>query len=280
MVDAQRAGTAEVKRSIRFHLAEDDVLLFLHIPKTAGLSFISLLDAQFEPNMILDLHSIPSELNKELWTELLWAESQHLSERIRLIRGHFSFGPYDALIWRYIVQNPVIITLLRHPVERTISAYRHLSRRPNRHTKMKGKSLLDWVTGSGSQQRVNNRMTRFIARTTTLGGKRDLAPRGLSNEAMLEIAMRRLEQFPFVGLTERFEDSVQLLHFTFGWENPLEIPRINAAPTPTRREDISPTELDAIRERTVLDAELYRFAVSIFEERWGQLSSDLGTTTS
>src|SRR5690606_28731935 len=52
----------------------------------------------------------------------------------------------------------------------------------------------------------------------------------LSNEAQLALGKQRLEQFTFVGLTERYEESVDLLNYTFGWEPLAEIPFLNHAP--------------------------------------------------
>lgn len=260
------------EQSARFDLASDDVLLFLHIPKTAGLSMISLLEQQFKREEILELHSVPGQgrTEKSVVLEGLGMRSQELKQRIRLIRGHLSFGPYDTLIWRYIVQTPVVITLLRDPVERTISAYMHMRRNVvnNPGFQEKYPTILDWVKDPENAHRVVNRLTRQIVGAYFRGRRLSEGKGGLSDQALLSIAKQRLEQFPFVGLTERFQESMNLLHHTFGWDLPAEVPQINVSPTRISRFDFSSEEIEAIRERTNLDEDLYKAAEELFDRRW------------
>src|SRR5687767_3984239 len=111
----------KIRRPLRITLNPDDVLFFQHIPKTGGLSLIEFLDSQFPPEAIFPLHSMGSaaEITKFTPDQL---------RKFRLIRGHFGFGPYDNAIYRYITQNPILITFLREPVARTISAHRYRQR--------------------------------------------------------------------------------------------------------------------------------------------------------
>ena len=80
-------------RSLRVTLNKDDVLFFLHIPKTGGLSLIQFLDSQFAANEIFPLHSVRSE------SEIAKFTPEQL-RCFRLIHGHFRFGPYDNGIYR------------------------------------------------------------------------------------------------------------------------------------------------------------------------------------
>lgn len=246
----------------RIDLREDDVLFFLHIPKTAGLSLISLLDAQFTEEEILELHSAPSPNAFNRYTNNQIA-------KIKLVRGHYLFGPYDQRIYERIVQNPLIITILRDPVERTISAYRHLLRHPWELPELeeKGMSLNDFVRHPGFYPRVVNRQTRMVVGAFPGVPRSYDDTQAMSDESLLQIAKEHVEQFAFVGVTERFVDSVHLIHKIFGWPEIKDVPLVNVSPTPSGRDTVPPEAIQAIEERTYLDAELHRFAASRLETK-------------
>ena len=96
----------------------DTPLFFLHIHKTAGTSFITLLDQQYTTADVC-----PSDwpyrqrINEVTQSELVDA---------KFIRGHFS---YDDLRDK-MPEMPRTITFLREPVARFISHFMHLHRAP------------------------------------------------------------------------------------------------------------------------------------------------------
>jgi hypothetical protein len=86
----------------------------------------------------------------------------------------------------------------------------------------------------------------------------------------LATARRRLEDMEFVGIAERFDESVRLLCGTFGWAVP-EYESMNVAPARTRRDQIPPDVLDALMRAHELDYELYEFAKSLFAKRLSRM---------
>jgi len=263
------------QRSLTFELADDDVLFFVHIPKTAGSSLIEILDKHFSSEEILPLHSASSSKSFEAFP------AKQL-EKIRLVHGHFPYGPFDRGIYRYIVKNPVCITMLRDPIKRTISEYQHILRRfENRHhhaVLSEGLSLFDFASDPRFSKNVVNRQTYMVAgRFYRL--RRGDHHAGISDETRLEMAKQRLEQFAFVGLTERFDESIQLLSYTFGWDLLDEMPRINVSPTPSRSDTISEESRKMILKQTYLDQQLYQFAENLFNERISRMEKGkrLGT---
>ena len=276
----------------RVPLAADDVLLFVHIPKSGGLSLISLLDDLYPYRQILPLHSVihPSVFHSFDFEQF---------GRFRLARGHFLFGPYDGSLYRYLVQNPILMTLLREPEARTLSAFQHTLRRPQLTVRIKHirvgqehppsripgaegpeddagrwESLRRFLENPQHASQLRNRQTQFV-----LGAICPLTPgvgtvTTLSEAAMLRLAMERLEQMAFVGLTERYEDSLQVMAHTFGWPRPTFVPRLNIAP----RDWIGVPMPDDIRDKiealTAVDAELYRYARALFDERWQAMVRD------
>ena len=88
----------------------------------------------------------------------------------------------------------------------------------------------------------------------------------------LAIACRRLEEMEFVGIVERFDESVKLLCSTFGWEVPA-YESMNIAPVRTRRDGIAPDILEALMQANALDFELYEYAKSLFSRRLARMES-------
>jgi len=66
---------------IEYNLRKNDIVYFLHIPKTAGTSFIATLESYF------DLDSIYPE---KVWQKLLKKIPRDFSN-YRLLRGHFGY---------------------------------------------------------------------------------------------------------------------------------------------------------------------------------------------
>ena len=252
------------QRSLRTKLKRDDVLFFQHIPKTGGLSLIAFLDSQFPSEAIFPLHSgTEEEIAKFTPTQI---------RQFRLIRGHFSFGPYDNGIYHYITQNPIRITFLREPVARTISAHRHRQRMKEIGQDV---TLEQYVSDPQYAKNVVDRQTWMIAGKMKASTQEWTDKQSLPNSEILQVAKETLESMAFVGLMEKFTPSMQLLCHTFDWQMPLEMPQINSSPEPFDPSRISPATLELIKEKTRLDAELYEFAVQLFQQRYAQMIDEL-----
>jgi hypothetical protein len=253
------------RHPLRIHLREDDVLFFLHIPKTAGLSLIDLLDSHFPTNQIFPLHSAPTP-------ELFDAYTLEKMQQYRLVRGHFRFGPYDSGIYMHIAQNPLILTVLRHPIERLVSAYRWILRRPqnrfHHEITTKGITFEQYATDPAYRHLTSNLQSRLVISAMCPD------PGVLSDVAKAHLARQRLEQFAFVGITERFSESMEVLSHVFGWPPPAEMPHVNASPRPTSRDDISPNLLETLIEQNAADLALYEFAVKLLDARLVQMRQE------
>ena len=90
-------------------------LYFLHIPKTAGTTLISIIDDHF---------NLDSILHEQVWNEILPKIPETFSQ-FRLIRGHFGYG-----LHRVLTKKPLFLTMLREPVDRVLSFYEHIRRDP------------------------------------------------------------------------------------------------------------------------------------------------------
>ncbi len=206
-------------------------------------------------------------------------------ERYRLFRGHLWYG-----LNGYVGQRLSYITMLRDPVQRTVSWYLHAMRDPNayRHRRMndEGWSLLDFVRDPQTNWDLVNAQTLFLAADLDYGklsrdpvgygqaAIKELAARR-QDRALLDLAKRRLESFAFFGITERMRDSMNLLAYALRFFPNFSVPRLNASSNRSGNDGLSAEEIDAVRELTQLDQELYTWACQLFEARMGEMMGSL-----
>ena len=229
-------------------------LIYVHIPKTAGTTLYSILKRNLERDRIFfahtaaDLASLPAE------------------ERVRLqlIRGHFPYG-----IHRCLSQPVEYITILRDPIERTISNYYYVLRSPDHHLHERVVSqkmgLKEYILECPNKQ-LDNGQARMIS------GDGFQAPFGKCGRELLEQAKHNLQNsFSVVGLTERFDETVLLMARRFGWKRTHYVRR-NATEKRLPREQLDPEILEAVKAINALDLELYAFAKTLFERAVGEQS--------
>ena len=263
---------------ITTELKENEVLYFLHIPKTAGITLTSMIDDYFDLNLIC---------GRQTWDDLLLNIPKNLS-RYKSFRGHFGFS-----LHRIISKTPVCITMLRDPIERTISDFEHYRRTPGPIVIdffCKSSNISDFLSDPRYKPFLTNTQTRFIALDLDvpkiansyveknhddflfLPCREFLSPT-MSDEEMINEAKTNISKFRFIGLVERFEESLFLLCYTFGWKPIFNIRKLNVAPANTK--NLSPETLEKIKQCNRLDVELYQYSKQIFESRYSQMIKDL-----
>jgi Galactose-3-O-sulfotransferase len=237
-------------------------VIFLHIGKTAGTTMRRVLRRQFPASQTLlirnraikerdpDAQGLRREQTLRFFAEM--PESERA--RARLILAHTVFGLHES------VPGPsTYITMLRDPVSLTMSQFHYVVRNPNHplhaEATAEGATLESYVTG-GSALEADNSQVRAIS------GDLD-TPFGRCTLEMLDRAKRNVEErFSFVGLTERFDESLVLLRRTFGWKPPYYVA---ANVTPSSRKAPVPQETRAIiEEMNALDRQLYDWAADRF----------------
>ena len=250
-------------------------LYYLHIPKTAGTSLISFLDSQFDSSEICPAQLLPN---------LFGLAKSDLSQ-YRFFRGHLWHG-----LNTYLKKDLAYITMLRDPVQRTISWYSHVRREPDayRHDRVVNEnwSLHDFVTDEATNWDLVNAQTLFLAvdldyeklaKDPVGYGQavvREYAGRKNDRE-LLSLAKSRLEQCVFVGLAERMRESLQLLSHTLGLYPRIEERKLNVSANRPSPNTLSGETLAAINRLTELDRELYDWAAPIFEQRFKAMVDSL-----
>jgi hypothetical protein len=242
---------------LQHRLQDDDVLIHLHIPKTAGSSLNYLLEQKF-PNEASFHWTVPHSTTDDL-TETTF-------DPYRMIRGHIT-----ASFAQYTSKNPVFVAMLRHPVDRLISFYYFVRSRPanESYDVANQLSLEEFIDSERLHVRkhMNNQMVSVL-----LGlDARDKFP----SHDDLDLAKKRLMEMSFFGLTEHFEESAQLLHYTFVWQDSFQVKYKNVTAKRPTRAEITPEIIQRILEYNQLDLELYTFAKKLFHQRYRQMVDEL-----
>lgn len=244
----------------QYNLQAQDVMYFCHIPKTAGMTFRTIIEDQFHCNDVC-----PATLNAQL--------AKYTPEelaRYRLFRGHLGFSNLPQLLGDKQVIN---ITVLREPVARVISHYDYIRRMPGdpHYAAVKDMTLEEFAQRLTAGKLGKNIQTYHVAKTTQFSLDK------LTVDESLALALNSMDDFGFVGLVERFQDSLFLLSYIFGWKPILNSRRENAAKVKKPLEEVAESTLEVIRANSQLDAQLYTHAREVFEARFAAMQQDLLT---
>ncbi len=198
-------------------------LISIHIPKTAGTSFYSILKQVYGPTLS------PSYKRKDVKKQPNW-------EAHEVIHGHFS---YREIAHLHRTHGAKVICWLRHPVDRVISNHTFFIAglsQPHKNLRQyelnKHRIHEDLLTYAQKTEN-RNRMSKFLA--------------GIS-----------LEELFFVGKMERFEKEVGRLGKQLGWTT-VQIPKLNTLERP----EVDETTRNKILALNQQDFELYTNAFNL-----------------
>ncbi|WP_254563564.1 sulfotransferase family 2 domain-containing protein [Oscillatoria sp. HE19RPO] len=235
-------------------LTKENTVIFIHIPRTAGVSLDAILERQYN---LAKIYSLYSQEKLDEFNKL----SENKKANIHLLNGHFmSYGIHERL------PNPsTYITMMREPVDRVISHYYFVRRSPNHylHETVMGKnmSLQDYV-GSELSIEINNGQTRLLA------GLKENPGIGIGKgfPEMLNRAKTNIEEnFAVVGLTEEFDKSLILFKKALGWSETFYLKR-NETKNRKAVKEVPDNIIQTIREYNEMDIELYNYAKNRLHE--------------
>jgi hypothetical protein len=219
------------------------LLVFVHIRKTAGYSLRKILLEQYGGrNHVRLLRNFFTRPEESL--EMVQTIAADPPEDLQVAHGHILFWP--QIEWDDSVR---FFTVLRDPVERTISHYYWIrARNPSF-----GMTLAEALAAG---QIHDNLQTRVLAAND--------APIGETPAEALDQAKASLDRFAVVGLTERFDETLALLTREFGWRRTL-YERANVTRSRKPRDELDAETLALIERHNALDIELYRLAAERFD---------------
>ncbi len=222
-------------------------LIFLHLPKTAGMTLRSVLASRYSGSRTL---VIGNDINGDIERLVGWPQERR--HRLDLLMGHMSFG-----LHRVLRPGARYVTVLRDPVDRVLSEYRFLksnTRHPFHHA-VAGLSLEQYLDSDYSGQSGNGQVRLLSGDHQP--GRIGIAGRDPLDRGHLDAALANLDQhFLLAGTQALFEESLLLMARRLGWRwPPFFMARNLTAAQPERFDD---AQRAAVAQCNALDLELYR----------------------
>jgi hypothetical protein len=242
----------------------EPLLIHFHIPRTGGTTvgrMLKLRIALWPPARWWRHHQVLGLYRLKPWenrVERIAEMSERAKQRIRLFEAHAGFGLHELLPApsRYL-------TFLREPIDRALSAYYYLVRKRF----IPADEGMDEFLAREDPLRIwwmDNAHVRFIA-----GARGEIinVPTGRVTQTMFDIAAERIEHtIDFVGLTERFDDSMVLLRRVLGCP-PCYYRSANANAARKSVEQLPQSLQNRLRELNQYDLRLYDRAAALLDER-------------
>ncbi len=231
---------------------------FCHLQKTAGTALLGRLLEDFAPDEVYPDQAADGPDDDPIARVMV---PEYMIERwsarpeLRLLTGHFPLCTVERLPDEFST-----FTLLRHPLDRTISLLRH---QPLHTPEDRGKSLEELYDDPFRfDNQIKNHMTRMLSLTSEemTGGM--LTSVEFTPER-LERAKQNLLGVDVFGVQEDFSGFCARLQDRFGWKMAGERFRTGVVPnrvTATSTVEIDPAFAERILADNADDLELYRFA--------------------
>lgn len=211
-------------------------LFFVHIPKTAGTSFRLGAECYFGNSLIVYDYGKHSASTSSLVRDYLYSENPDhwlFLKKIDNIQAAMVGGHVNANRFVSLFGVEKTLTFLREPLQRMASEYAHFVRHYDYNA-----SFHDFY----SRPIMHNRQSKIL--------------HGVDLEAM-----------GFVGLTERYVESLELLNAGYG----IEIPQRedNRGKQSLKAEhEISPEDEAEFKRINKRDMQLYEQAAALFDDRY------------
>ena len=221
------------------------MIISVHLRKCAGTTFRAQLSGAFQNRVLFDYgdeigSSWPSSILKRAASEReMYNSSDFLVSNFDLIHGHFYKSKYDS-----IKVKKKYITFLRHPVQRVLSNYFYLKRSINRTNpdslivNKLGFSLEEYVRDPDSC----NLQAQFLESTN-------------------------LDEFDFVGVVERYDESIDKLSSHLGvYFEQAKAANVNPKKIENYKRDCDIEKL--ILKYNEIDLELYKRGVEKLDGKY------------
>ena len=182
---------------------------FLHIPKTAGTTFRKLLETHF-----LQAHIYPNRF--QLWmNDNKYYKQKHLIEnRVDILNTTLISGHYNIHLLPHLKKEVRAIAFVREPRARVISHIKHIL-------------LKDPVFKNADPNLVVEKRVEILAKQQVR-----MMGYNIRKENNLDQALANLDKIEVIGLTEKFEQSIDMINKKFGWQLDYKMEKANQSITP------------------------------------------------
>ncbi|MCC5785592.1 MAG: sulfotransferase family 2 domain-containing protein [Phycisphaerales bacterium] len=244
-------------------MSRNGILIHLHIPKNAGTTLSRMIKLRLitrpptrliHHDLVLGYYNVAG-LDQRL--QAIADLSPSKQRKVKFFEAHCAYGVHERL-----PEPSHYMTFLREPVDRTLSAFSHCKKQGHIPQDMPLEQFVSELPANPVWQ-TDNAQVRYLAGEN---GLIDTRPVGEVDRAMLDLAKERLDDMFFVGLMERFDESVILLGRKLGWSR-LAYGRSNVNPDRARADEIDADTRELIERHNLLDTELYQHAEELFNRR-------------
>lgn len=237
----QRFSPAEVAANA-FH-DDNDIILFMHIPKTAGMSVGKALQASFDVFHPVSWANTGKSF-REKSRDALYLRSQ--SAQRQVLMGHFGWP--DVMFWRNQELPIKLATIIRDPLARFVSNYNYnCSPRHPQHEEFKA------------------RFPRMEAYARKLGYDHQLSTMigaFYSFDHALELVHR---YYSFVGTTEHLGSSLAHFRRSHGLKTDLAEHRENTSSSPAALDEVSDAVRNLVLECSQNDLKFHKLVTSFYQ---------------
>jgi len=222
---------------------------FVHLQKTGGTALLQRLRLHFGVDAVYPTPAVQGVPATSLDVRLLAERFAQDGEHIRMVTGHFPLCAADLLGAPFTT-----FTLLREPVERTLSLLRH---RREVEPGQEGSSLEDLYRQPVVRRLAHNHMVKLLSLTVDEAADGALSEVPM-DQGRLERAIANLsERVDLFGVQERFDEFCAALEARYGFD--LGAPRYANRSTPA---EAPPALREEIAADNDLDIRLYEWAVA------------------
>lgn len=238
------------------------LLIHLHLPKNAGTTFSRMLKVKLlmppwrvlRHAVILGFYFVPGlDPRVQRINDL----PERKKKKVRFFEAHCGWGIHERL-----PQPSAYLTVIREPIDRTLSVFffRKQQGKLPQETKLE-----DWIAVRPDQAvwHVDNGQVRYLAGEQ---GQILDVPIGQVTRQHLDLAKARLADMFYVGIMERFDESVVLFRRVMGWKK-ANYGRSNVTKKRKKKDEIDASHRELIARHNELDTELYAFACELFARR-------------
>lgn len=222
--------------------AESDVVLFVHIPKTAGMSVGRALREAFDVFHPIEWSNIPASFRNRT-RDALYLRTDGRPRR-QVIMGHFGWP--EIQFWRNQELPIKAASIIRDPVARFVSNFNY--NRSEAHPAHKA----------------------FSERFPTLDSYVEQLPRDMQLNMLIgafwsfDHALELLAKYySFIGATERLGPSLEHFARSHGLGARLPEHRENVGARPAEEEDVPPSVRERVLERSRNDLRLHQLVLGL-----------------